>query len=179
MMHRRFLLATSLGVLAAPALAQQGRSGAAEADHARTTKRLGATALATSRLALKKSQSAAIREFAAFETAEQEILSDVLGSMEDSATTGATGSVNAPDDATLATQLDAEGKELLAQLQRLNGTDFDRAFVKGQIDGHEKLLEAQEAYLKHGGSRERVAIAKLSRGKIKEHLTLLGHLGKS
>jgi len=48
-----------------------------------------------------------------------------------------------------------------------------------QIDGHQKLLAIQERYLQgNPGNRESANVAKLARGQIKEHLTMLQDMQK-
>ena len=58
------------------------------------------------------------------------------------------------------------------------GGDFDRAYVQAEIEGHNKLLQVQEAYIAVGQNQSEVDIAKLVRGMIKEHLTLLADIDK-
>ena len=49
-------------------------------------------------------------------------------------------------------------------------------FVMAQIEGHQMLLAIQEEYLKAGKDREHVAVTKLVRGMVMEHLVLLNDL---
>jgi putative membrane protein len=58
------------------------------------------------------------------------------------------------------------------------GGDFDRDYVQAEIEGHNKLLQIQEAYISVGQNQSQVDIAKLVRGMIKEHLTLLADIDK-
>ena len=61
------------------------------------------------------------------------------------------------------------------------GPGFEKAYVAAQIEGHKALLAIQDAYLKMADDPAEAAIAKLARGMIREHLTILGdierHLG--
>ena len=59
------------------------------------------------------------------------------------------------------------------------GPDFDKAYIKAQVEGHRKLLEIQEAYLAKPDNADEANVAKLARGMIKEHLALLGDLEKA
>jgi putative membrane protein len=42
---------------------------------------------------------------------------------------------------TLSRQLEDQGKATLEQLRSKNGTEFDRAYLQAQIDGHQKVLD--------------------------------------
>ena len=152
--------------------------GEAEAKHAADTSTAGLMSLETSRIALKKAQNPKVKEFAQFEVAEQETIADVLTSMRDQATP-ATGQVKAPSKEITQTNLDAKGKQMVEKLQKAEaGAGFDREYVQGQIQGHQQLLQIQEAYLKGGKDRESLNVTKLMRGQIKEHLTLLQDIEK-
>jgi putative membrane protein len=66
------------------------------------------------------------------------------------------------------------GKQALQKLQSAkSGGEFDREYLQAQKDGHQELLKIQESYIGSGAVREEVNVAKLARGQIKEHLTLI------
>ncbi|MBY0297925.1 MAG: DUF4142 domain-containing protein [Methylobacterium sp.] len=193
-MHRRhaFLgLASALAVpaLLGPAVAQNtpsptadrtgntgARMGEAEARYAADTLAAGALALAASRLALKKGKDDDVKEFAGFEVAEQETIADILKAMRDQ-TVPPSGQVKAPSEAEVTGQLDAKGKAMIEALESAKaGSAFDREYIRGQIEGHRALLQIQETYLSTGKDRETLAVAKLARGQIKEHLVLLADI---
>lgn len=210
-MRRRMILAALAAAAAAPAFAQtmqpsgaggqtgpagqgdkkqgdmnhgaaQGAMGRAEAEHMERTMKLGAAALATSRVALEKAENQRVKMFAQFEVAEQETIADILKSMKENEPQ-VTGSIDKPTAQEVNAMLDAEGRRMLEQLQKTQrGAAFDREYVQGQIMGHRQLLQAQEDYLRGGRMREHIAVAKLARGQIKEHLALLemlqGELGR-
>lgn len=185
-MDRRHLLgALGAALVAMPALAQtmappsaapsqpdsQHQMGEAESRHLQQTMMLGSTTLEASRIAKEKAQNADVKQFAEFEVAEQETISEILRAMPMQGT-GASAPPPAP-------QTDAKSREMIQKLQSTGaGRTFDREYVQGQIDGHRQLLAVQEDYLKAGRNREHVAIAKLARGQIKEHLTLLEGIQK-
>jgi uncharacterized protein (DUF305 family) len=153
--------------------AAQGAMGRAETEHMERTMKLGAAALATSRIALEKAANERVKMFAQFEVAEQETIADILKSMQRADVT-VTGSIAKPADQEVRAQLDDIGRRMVEQLDRAQrGAAFDREYVQGQIAGHRGLLEAQEEYLRTGRNREHVSVAKLARGMIKEHLALL------
>ena len=184
-MHRRALLAFAGAstLIATPVFAQRtSQSGAsgqmtdAEMQHMENTMKTGALALATSRVAAKKAQNDMVKQFAEFEIAEQETMAEVLKSMKGQATTGSGSSGGSANESPEA-KLDQNDQQMLQKMQSAKaGPEFDREYVKAQIDGHQKLLRFQEDYIKNGKMLEHVNVAKLARGQIKEHLTLLDNL---
>lgn len=181
-MDRRLILAWAAAAVAAgPALAQTGGSavpmgagtapaagakmGNAEVAHAQKTAIAGAATLQTSDVALQKARNAKVKEFAKFERDEQITIAEILKAMDPSL-----GSAKP----------DAKMADVIQKMTAMQpGAEFDKAYVMNQIEGHQMLLAIQEDYLKAGANREHVAIAKLARGMIKEHLTLLGDLQKA
>lgn len=150
----------------------------AAATHMKDTMTVGSLSLAVSRIAVAKAKNPMVKQFAGFETAEQETIADILkGMMMPEAPPS--GDVKAPTEAALMTNLDAKGKEMVEKMHAMKaGAEFDRDYVKAQIDGHKQLLEIQAAYLKAPDMREEANLAKLATGMIKEHLTLLGDIEK-
>ena len=183
MMHRRQILAgaagASLALVATAALAQSSSqpmaAGENEMKHDKDTGTVGALSLAESRVAETKATDAMVKQFAGFEVAEQETIADILMSMK-ADPAAAEGALKKPTEAQVAAMLDPTGKAALAKLEGMSGAAFDRMYVTAQIDGHRKLLRIQEDYLKVGKNREHLAVAKLARGQIREHLALLENL---
>jgi putative membrane protein len=156
-MNRRLMIIALAAAAATPAFAQAlspaapaAGMGEAEKDHALKTAMAGMASLQMADMALQKAHEARVKDFAQFEHDEQTTVADILKSMDSSLTPPA------PDAATA----------------------FDKAFVAGQIEGHQKLLAIQEDYLKAGRDRETINATKLMRGMIREHLVLLGELHK-
>ena len=83
---------------------------------------LGTASLQTSQLALGKATDQQVKMFAKFEAAEQETMGKILKDMGTK--------VPAPSP---------EGIALLTRLQSLNGAAFDKAFMQGQVETHQKL----------------------------------------
>lgn len=171
-MDRRSILVSLAAMAAAgPALAQAtmpagpGPMGPAEMEHARKTAMTGAVALQTSDIALDKARGAKVKEFAKFEHDEQTTVAEILKSMDPSMTPPAP---------------DPKMADMVQKLKAMKaGRGFDRAYIAGQIEGHQMLLQIQEEYLAGGKNREHLSIAKLVRGMVKEHLTLLADLNKA
>ena len=203
-MQRRLIL-TSLAVLAAsPVLAQTGENGTsvppnpqtpapapamkvapsitashATEAHIKNTMAVGSLSLLTSRIAAGKVKRPALKQFTTFEIDEQETIADILkGMMMPGA--APLGTVNPPTDAEAMANIDADGKALIEKMRAMKaGPEFDRSYVKAQIEGHRKLLEIQDAYLTKPDDVGETNVAKLARGMIKEHLALLADLDKA
>lgn len=164
-MDRRLMLLTlaagGAGLAAGPVFAQTSAAGDAEMDHSRRTSMVGTITLQTATLALEKGHSAKVKEFATFEHDEQTTVAEIIKSMN--------MPLGEPDPQMTAS---------VTKLKGLSGVAFDKAFVAGQIEGHEMLLKIQEDYLKVGKDLPTIAVTKLVRGMVKEHLVLLADLHK-
>lgn len=168
-MDRRVMILALAAGAASPAFAQTampgGEMGPAEMDHGKRTAMTGMVALQTSDVALEKARNAKVKEFAKFEHDEQTTVAEILKSM----------APNMPPP-----MLDPKMAEMVQMLKGMAaGAAFDKAYVTGQIEGHEMLLKIQEDYIKAGKNREQLGVAKLVRGMVKEHLVLLGDLRKA
>jgi putative membrane protein len=167
--------------------------GQMEMDHARKVLTLGMVALESSKLAQQKAQNPELKEFARFETQEQQTVSEVIHSMLDptsTASTGAGGAGSTTGSASSAASqrstapsmnitLEPKQQATMQKLQSASGADFDRAYIEAQIEGHRELLQAQQQYLQSGKNREHVNVAKLAVNQIQEHLALLEDMQKS
>jgi len=148
----------------------------ADARHIDATLAAGTVTLQAANFADTKAQHPRVRRFAAFEREEQNLLHDVLHSLSDP---GATASVTSPGTAQAASTapvISDQGSALMERMSRAAaGPDFDRDFVRLQIERHEELLQIQERYLKSSPqNREQAAIAKMVRNQTREHLAELG-----
>ena len=190
-MNRRLLVTSLATLIASPVLAQTNAPATnaeaaapngspanlspASEKHIKDTMTVGSLSLLMSRIALPKIANAKVKEFADFEIAEQETVADVLKALQSNAAPN--GSIAAPSDADLMQNLDADGKAMIERMRGLRaGVAFDREYVQQQLDGHRKLLAIQETYLQSPDNLDETNAAKLARGMIKEHLTLLGDL---
>ena len=75
--------------------------------------------------------------------------------------------------------MDAEGQDLFNQLTVLQGSAFDRAYVRDQIQGHEQAVELLEGYSKRGDNDALKQLASTLLPTIKEHLQRAETLGSS
>jgi putative membrane protein len=176
---RRHLLVgmtTLAGVAAAgmiatrPALAQdqaapEGQTQATsngDADYVTQTLTVGTLALRTSEIGAQKAQNAAVKEFATLEVAEQQTIATVLSATE----AGKTPPELPP--------------EMQARVDELNtmeaGPEFDMAYVNGQIEGHQQLLEIQQRLSGNTDPTVEVITAKLAEQAVMSHLAFLNHL---
>jgi putative membrane protein len=154
----------ALPTTAAPAPAEVMGLGDAEKQHVAQTMAIGTLSLEMSKIALMKAQHPKVKEFANLEVAEQETVGDVLKAIN-----AAANNMSPPP------QLTPDETAMLEKM-RQEQTGFDRSYIQGQIEGHQKLLKIQEDYLAVGKHLDSTNVAKLARGMIKEHLTLLSDL---
>jgi putative membrane protein len=118
---------------AAPALAP----GQAFANEAAAS---DAFEIATSRLALEKSQSASVKRFA-----NHMITAHTESTAKLQTAAGSASPAIVPDPA-----LTAEQTAKLQELEGLSGAEFDRAYIAAQVDGHQKTLDGLKAYSANG-----------------------------
>ena len=148
------------------------------ATHMQQTLAVGALSLMMSRVAASKVKLGALKQFVGFEITEQETVASVLKAMSMPGTPPS-GLVPPPSDTEVMANLDQKGKAMMDKLRALQpGTEFERSYVKAQIDTHKQLLEIQEAYLKSPDNPDETNVAKLAKGMIAEHLILLGDIQK-
>ena len=74
--------------------------------------------------------------------------------------------INCPD------KLDQKHQQLMDQLVQIEGADFDRAFSKDMVAGHEKAVEKFEAEAKNGQNAEIKAWAEKWLPTLREHLKM-------
>lgn len=160
-MIRRNVIAGLAGAGLAPVLV---RSAAAQqamspADVARDALGDMAFALASSQLATQKAENAMVKAFAQMETEEQ------------MAFTEARRMAGLPLPS--PSMMDSGEQQLMQQLQPLRGAEFDRAYVQGQIRGHQELLQTQTAIAQSGARPEERMLATVAVPAIKSHLAML------
>jgi putative membrane protein len=137
-MDRRSVLLALAGVVSTASIATAQPLLSTSPSQFRLSELMGGEfAILTSRLALERSRNPSVRNFAQLEINEQTAVAAALG-----ATPG--GVQPRPDQMAIIQQLQSMGP----------GRQFDRAYVEGQIAGHEELLALNTAYAQ-GGSDER------------------------
>jgi len=170
-MDRRHVLLGLAGMtLTSAAFAQSGASsgpggsaamGQAEQQWMQQTMLVGSVAMKSSELAIQKADDDDVKQFAKFEADEQKGVAEVLRSMMDGA-------------ATTQPQVDQKHAAMMEKLGQAKGKAFDRAYVQGQTEGHQELLQIQETFIKSGSTnREAMNVAKLAASRIREHIEVL------
>ena len=160
------LFAGAVGLVATPVLAQgrrmqgMGPMGPAERRHAVDTLGIGGVSLQTSRLALSRANRPMVRQFAQFEADEATSVAQIVTEIS-----GLTPPPPTPAD-----------RALINRLSAARGPAFDRDYIVGQIDGHQRLLRVQDRYLAEGRNMHNRHIATLARGRILEHIRDLENL---
>ena len=162
------------------------RAAQADIRHIQETMALGTVTLQAATFARSKAQHPRVQRFAGFEEAEQNTLFEVLRAMADPGATSSTNpqavqatTQNAPQNqsqaAATAPVIAPERADLMERMSRAQpGPEFDRDFVRLQLDGHRELLELQDRYLSGTPqSREQKAIAMMARTQIREHIAEL------
>jgi predicted outer membrane protein len=166
-MDRRALLPLLGGIpavlIATRSMAQNAANTAplndVDTNWIRDTLSIGPFSLAISQIAQKQAERSSVKQFAEFEVAEQTTVGDILKSFDPQMTPPA---FSAGQNATLG------------ELQKARGRQFDSAYVKAEMDGHQQLLTIQTNYIGQSGANPNyVDVAKLAQGMINEHLTLL------
>ena len=174
-MMLRPIIAAVLAATVLPAfgLAQTPqRSAAAVEEYCRHSLAVSAVALAASRMAQKKAQMDDLREFARLEEEEQATLAEVVTA------SGAAAAIAGNPIAGNQRRLDRRGRLLLWNLRaKAPGAAFDRAYLAAIADAHAELLGLQEDYLAAApGDGGLVAVARLARTLVREHLQLLADI---
>jgi putative membrane protein len=168
MMDRRGLLAVLAGGMFVPgpwplATGAARAQGAADPQQYRRMALMGGEfAIQTSRLVLERAADARVQEFAQLEINEQTAFAASLGARPG-------GVPLRPDQAQLLQGLAATSP----------GSRFDRAYVRGQIAGHEELLALNTAYAQGGSDTVGRAVANVAVPSIQTHLTILGRLRRA
>jgi putative membrane protein len=139
----------------------------AQQKHIRDTSAFGSLSLLLSQAAKSKVSHPLLKQFVEFEIAEQETVGGILKAIQTNA--APSGETPSPGDADLMQNLDDAGKASVEKLRALKaGSAFDRDYIRYEIEGHRKLLDIQEVYLKSPDNLDQANVAKLARGMIKE-----------
>jgi putative membrane protein len=164
-MDRRRILQATLAATLVPSVARAQTSSVngmtPEVKHAADTLEAGTVSLEASKDALSKVSDPALKRFAEFEVAEQETVAKVVKAASKMSETA-------------EPKLSDGAKAMIAKIKAMPaGKEFEEAYFKGQVEGHTKLLEIQNAYLASGKDVTHRSVAMLAAGHIKEHLANL------
>lgn len=159
-MDRRSVLFALAGVAAAAPMASAQPLLSTSPDQFRLSELMGGEfAIATSRLALERSRNPQVRNFAQLEINEQTAVAAALGTVPG-------GVQPRPDQIAIIQQLQGMAP----------GRQFDRAYVEGQLAGHEELLALNTAYAQSGSDSRGRAVATVAVPSIQTHLSILSSL---
>ena len=131
------------------------------AHFAQELKSSGQFEIQSSQLALRTSSNNEIKKFA------QKMIDDHTAA--DQKLTETLKQANLPG---LKYGMDQDSRGLVKQLAVFRGAAFDRAYVRDQIQGHEKAVELLEAYSKSGDNDALKQLASTLLPTIKEHLQM-------
>jgi putative membrane protein len=67
---------------------------------------------------------------------------------------------------------DAEHAQQLRQLEALNGSEFDRMYLQGQLAGHRELLALHQRSATSGARDDRI-ISTIAIAGIEQHIAML------
>lgn len=111
-------------------------------------------------LAAQKSSSPQARAFA------QRMVEDHTKANQQLMTLAKARGVTPPDE------LDRTHRQAMERLQKLSGTEFDRAYMKNQIDDHQKAVSLYEQQAKNGRDAELKSFATRQLPTLREHLEM-------
>jgi len=120
----------------------------------------GDFATAMSRLALRRGSSDAVRTFADLEITEQAATAAAFG-----ARPGAAG-------------LSPRHAAIVQELEGMRGDSFDRAYITGQIAGHEELLAVHRRYARTGADPMARGASTVGVTGIQTHLVMLNSMAR-
>lgn len=155
-MHRRSLIGGSAAALALLPVAGVTFAQSSSVDQDKLPALMGGDfATATSQLAAKNASNGSVKTFSQLEIAEQAAVAEAFGSEP-----GAAG-------------LSEEHAAMLAQLQELEGAEFDQMYIEGQIAGHKELLAIHEKYAQNGDDPMARGASIVGVTGIQTHLVML------
>jgi putative membrane protein len=164
MLRRTAMTALSAAALS-PLLVRAASAQTAPSSVAQLRLRLlaaSAFSLNGSEMAIQKARTPAVKTFAQFEAAEQRAEQQAMK----------LAGIPMPT----SVELDAEKTQMAQQLRALDGAEFERMYLQGQVAGHQELLQLHQALLSSGTKEEQV-IATLAIASIQQHIAMLQAMG--
>lgn len=158
-----FGLATAgaaISLIASPAAAQTEAPAAdGMEDYVTQTLTVGSVALQTSEIAADKATDPNLKQFAALEVAEQQTIAGVLA---------ATPAGKSPP------ALPADKQKQVDDLKAMEaGAEFDKAYLDGQLKGHEELLQIQKSASGATEASVEAITARLAEQAVTSHIAML------
>lgn len=120
----------------------------------------GNAEIAASKMALEKTKNAEVKQFA------QQMIAEHTKANNELKTLAGKKNFTPPTD------LDAEHKTMAADMSKLTGEEFDRAYMRGQVADHEKSVALFEAQSNGGTDADAKAFAAKTLPNLKMHLEM-------
>jgi putative membrane protein len=132
----------------------------------RTADEIGQAEMKLGRLAEQNATSDAVKKFGARMVEDHMRLSKELRDL------ASQKGISLPDG------LDQKHQQLMEQLTKLRGADFDRAYTGDMVEGHQKAIDQFETEAKSGQDPDVKAWAEKSLSTLREHLRMAQQLAK-
>lgn len=127
----------------------------------------GMAEVALGKLALTKTTNPQIKEFANM------MVNDHGKANEELMTVAKTKNI------TLPATTDEEHMKKMSDLEKKSGADFDKAYTKAMVDGHESTLKLMQDEAKDGKDADLKAFAAKTAPIVQVHLTMINKIDKS
>lgn len=112
------------------------------------------------KLAQTKAQNAEVKQYA------QQMIAEHTKANKDMAPVAAKKTI------TLPTDLKPENKQMAADMSKLSGAEFDKAYIAGQITDHEKTVALMQSQVDGGTDADAKAFATKMLPSVKMHLEM-------
>jgi putative membrane protein len=129
-----------------------------DAKFATTAADGGMAEVALGKLALTKTSNASIKEFATMMVTDHGKANDELMAIAKT------------KNITLPAAVDSTHQKKMDELTKMNGKDFDKAYVDAMVDGHKKTLDLMNNEAKDGKDAELKAFAAKTAPVVQAHL---------
>lgn len=120
----------------------------------------GLAEIETSRLAVSKAQNAEVKQFG------QQMITDHTRANNELKTLAGKKNI------TLPTEVDAMHKAMATKLSGLSGAEFDKEYMRGQVEDHERSVALFQAQADNGADAEAKALAAKTLPNLKMHLEM-------
>lgn len=120
----------------------------------------GMAEVSMAQLALQKSQSESVRQFAQHMVDDHTAANNELMSLASS------------KNVTLPTGLDAKHQAMMTKMGSMSGMDFDREYMKGQVKDHEKMVKLFQNEAANGADADVKAFAAKTLPTLQSHLQM-------
>jgi putative membrane protein len=163
-----FVMLGSLGWIAGLSAAQVKTEGKEKAgqEFAMKASAAGMAEVNLSKLAMKKTQNAAVREFAQRMIADQTKVNSQLLEVANR------------QQIPLAKTMDEQHQKLFKELLQKNSAEFDHAYLDGMVKDHEQVIKLFEDEAKNGKNNTLKKLADKSLPTLKKHLEQAQNLSK-